>query len=227
MTRRPNIRCLIVIALVLSGSAFAAVQTATAGAAPGATANAKIRLSHACYQTAQRATLHGSGFAPSARWRASLDGSAFGSGKTNATGGIVATFGVPSHLHPGSTGEDSYKLVVREGKHSASTKFLVTHLDASFTPASSQDLSTLKVTFHLLGWGHGGSLYLHYVNPKGVSRFDRDLGTPGGACGHLTTAQEKLFPFTPKVGKWTLQFDKSAVYKATSVPRVVVPYKVS
>jgi len=226
MTRRPNIRCLIVIALVLSGSAFAAVQTATAGAAPGATANAKIRLSHACYQTAQRATLHGSGFAPSARWRASLDGSAFGSGKTNATGGIVATFGVPSHLHPGSTGEDSYKLVVRQGRHTASARFLVTRLGASFSPESG-NLSTLKVQFNLLGWGRGGSLHLHYVSPTGLSRLDRYLGPAGGACGHLTTSPLKLFPFTPKVGVWTLQFDKRSAYRAGSVPRVVIRYKIS
>jgi hypothetical protein len=209
-------------------AALAIPATAPAAAARAAKANgASIVVNHSCYETAQKAALTGTGFDPSAHWSATLDGAAFGSGKTTVSGDIAATFGVPSHLRAGSTGEDSYKLVVHEGKHSANTTFLVTHLDASFTPPSSQDLSTLKVTFHLLGWGRGGSLYVHYVSPKGVSRLDRNLGTPGGACGHLTTKPEKLFPFTPKVGKWTLQFDKSAVYKATSVPRVVVPYKVS
>jgi hypothetical protein len=220
--------------MVVAGLGFAAGGAAAAALAIPATApaaasganGASIVVNESCYETAQKATLTGTGFDPSSHWSATLDGAAFGSGQTTVSGDIAATFGVPSHLRA-STGEDSYKLVVHEGKHSASTKFLVTHLDASFTPATSQDLSTLKVTFQLLGWGHGGSLYLHYVNPKGVSRFDRDLGTPGGACGNLTTKPEKLFPFTPKIGKWTLQFDKSAVYKPTSVPRVIVPYKVS
>jgi hypothetical protein len=227
LTGHPRIDRLIVAALGLAGGGAAVVALALPATAPAAANGASITVNHACYQTAQKATLTGTGFDPSTHWTATLDGAAFGSGKTTVSGDIAATFGVPSHLRTGSTGEDAYRLVVHEGKHAPTTKFLVTHLDASFTPATSQDLSTLRVSFDLLGWGKGGSLYVHYVNPKGVSRLDRKLGPPGGACGHLTTAPEKLFPFTPKLGKWTLQFDKSAVYKATSVPRVVIPYKVS
>ncbi|HEY5316830.1 MAG TPA: hypothetical protein VIJ20_02545 [Solirubrobacteraceae bacterium] len=216
---------MIAAGLVLAGGGTAAAALAVPASAPAAAA-ARIRLSHTCYETAEKATLRGTGFDPTSRWTATLNGSAFGKGKTNSTGDITATFGVPSHLQTGSTGEDSYKLVVSEGKHSSSAQFLVTHLSASFTPASG-NLASLKVRFHLLGWGRGRSLYLHYVSPKGVSRLDRDLGAAGGACGHLTTPPLKLFPFTPKVGKWTLQFDKSASYKTGSVPRVVIPYKIS
>ena len=194
----------------------------TAGAKPAAA----IRLSHACYQTAQQATVHGSGFDPSAQWAATLDGSKFGKGMTDSSGGFTATFGVPSHLRSGSTGEDSYKLVVRERAHSASATFLVTKLTASFSPTSG-NLSTLEVRFRLLGWGRGGSVYVHYVSPKGKSRLDRYLGASGGACGHLTTTPLTLFPFTPSVGVWKLQFDKVATYKAGSVPRVIIPYKIS
>lgn len=225
MIARPGIRRLIAATLVLAAGGGGAAALAIPSDAPAAAAGASIVVNHSCYETAQKATLTGTGFDPSSRWTAKLNGAAFGSGKTTVSGDIAATFGVPSHLRAGSKGEDSYKLVVHEGKHTASAMFLVTHLDATFTPASG-DLSTLKVTFKLLGWGHG-TLYLHYVNPKGVSRLDLKLGAAGGACGHLTTAPLKLFPFTPKVGKWSLQFDKNAVYKATSVPRVVVPYKVS
>jgi len=221
-----RIQRLIAAALAVSGVAGAAAALAVPATAPAKATPATIKLSHGCYETAEKATLTGSGFDPTAHWTAKLNGAAFGKGKTTATGTISASFGVPSHLRSGSTGEDTYTLVVSEGKHTATATFLVTHLDASFTPASG-NLSTLKVTFKLLGWGRGGSIYLHYVSPKGTSRLDRKLGAPGGACGHLTTAPLKLFPFTPKVGKWTLQFDKSAVYKTTSVPRVVIPYKVS
>jgi len=196
-------------------------------AAGAAAAAASIRLNQGCYETAQRAALHGSGFDPSSHWSATLDGAAFGSGTTTSTGEIIATFGVPSHLQAGSTGEDSYSLKVKEGKHTARASFLVTRMSASFSPTSAKNLLTLKVRFRLLGWGRGGSLYLHYLNPKGVLRQNRYLGPAEGACGHLSTAPMTLFPFTPKVGVWTLQFDKARGYKSGSVPRAVLQFRVS
>jgi hypothetical protein len=224
--QRWGLRRAIALALAVGGSAAAAAALASPASAPASAPMPTIQLSHPCYETAERATLKGTGFAASSAWSARLDGAHFGSGTTTSSGDITATFGVPSHLRKGSTGEDAYKLVVRQGKNSASATFLVTHLDASFKPQSG-DISTLKVRFTLLGWGRGGMLYLHMVTPKGVSRMDRNLGAPQGACGHLTTSPLKLFPFTPKVGKWSLQFDKSKTYSSTSVPRVVIPYKVS
>ena len=231
-------RSLVTAACVLGGASGAGAAVAIPASAPAAprpavapaaraAAPASIRVNHACYQTAQRAALSGTGFDPSSRWTATLDGAAFGRGTTTAAGGIVATFGVPSHLLAGSTGEDSYSLVVREGKHVASATFLVTKLSASFSPTSATDLSTLRVRFRLLGWGRGGSVYLHYLNPKGVLRENRYLGPAEGACGHLSTLPEKLFPFTPKVGVWMLQFDKVRGYKTGSVPRAVLQFRVS
>jgi hypothetical protein len=216
-----------VAALAIPVSAPAAPNPALRSApdAASAAAAATIHLNQPCYQVAQQAALSGTGFDPSARWAATLDGSAFGSGKTNTKGGITAKFGVPSRLRAGSTGEDSYQLVVRERRHSADATFLVTRLSAGFSPTSG-DLSTLKVRFRLLGWGRKGSLYLHYLSPNGAVRLDRSLGPVGGACGHLTTSPLKLFPFRPKVGVWTLQFSKDSAYKADSRPRVVYRYRV-
>lgn len=216
---------LVAALLAIAGSGATAAALAIPSNAPASSAPT-VQLDHGCYQTAQKAALRGKGFDATSHWTARLDGSAFGSGTTNSAGDIAATFGVPNHLRKHSTGEDSYKLIVRQGRHSASASFLVTRLNASFSPASG-NLGTLKVRFQLLGWGRGGSLYLHYVSPKGASRLDRKLGAPGGACGHLTSSRLKLFPFTPKVGKWTLQFDKSAAYKSSTVPRVAIPYKIS
>lgn len=220
--RRQDRLITALLALAGSGAAAALVIPSSAPASPAPT----VQLNHGCYQTAQKALLRGKGFDPTSHWSARLDGSAFGSGTTNSAGDIAATFGVPNHLRKHSTGEDSYKLVVRQGSHSASATFLVSRLDASFSPTSG-NLATLKVRFRLLGWGRGGSIYLHYVTPKGVSKLDRKLGAVGGACGHLSTSRLKLFPFTPKVGRWTLQFDKSPAYQTSSVPRVAIPYKIS
>jgi hypothetical protein len=223
LTGRHDTERLLVAVLASAGFAAGVVALTTAASAAS---RPSVRVSHACYQLAQKGTVHGSGFDPSAHWTAKLDGKAFGNGTTSSAGTITANFGVPSHLRKGSTGEDSYKLVVREGKHSASATFLVTHLSASFSPAGG-NLSTLKVSFSLLGWGRGGTLYLHYVNPNGTVRLTRALGSAGGACGHLVTSLEKLFPFTPTVGKWTLQFDKNPSYRAITVPRVGIRYKIS
>lgn len=214
-----------VLAAALGSAGFGAGVVALATAASAAS-RPTVSVNHACYQTAQSGTLHGTGFDPSSPWAAKLDGKAFGSGKTSSTGTITAAFGVPKHLLTGSMGEDSYRLVVREGKHSVSTTFLVTHLSAGFSP-SKGTLATLKVHFNLLGWGRGGTLYLHYVSPKGNVRLNRSLGPAGGACGHLTTSLLKLFPFTPTVGTWTLQFDKNPSYRAITVPRVAIRYKIS
>jgi hypothetical protein len=236
VTGHASIRRLIPAALALAGSGCAVAALAIPGSAPAApnrlpaaahsAAAAAIHLNQSCYQTAQKGVLKGTGFDPRAQWSAKLDGSPFGSGKTNAQGGIAANFGAPSRLRPRSSGEDSYQLVVREGNHSAGTTFLVTSLAAGFSPMSG-NLATLKVRFRLFGWGHGGSLYLHYLNPKGAVRLDRYLGPAAGACGHLSTSPMRLFPFRPTVGKWILQFSKSATYKPGSRPRVVFQYRVS
>jgi hypothetical protein len=225
VTRRPNIPRLLAVALALLGAGGVAAALAIPASAPAA-AVTTIRVNHACYQLAQKATLNGSGFDPSAQWSAKLDGSPFGKGTTDSAGIIVATFGVPSRLRRGSTGEDSHRLVVSEGKRTVSATFLVTHLSAAFSPQGG-NVATLKVRFRLLGWGNRSALYLHYLNPKGVSRLDRNLGQAGGACGHLSTSPLKLFPFTPTKGLWMLQFDKRSAYQASSVPRVVIRYQIS
>ena len=220
-----NVRRTLIVAVAVTGGAGAA---AVAAAVPASAAphKATVTVNLGCYQTAERGKLTGSGFDPTSDWTAKLNGKPFGHGTTTKTGTITATFGVPSHLLKGSKGEDSYKLVVRQGKHSATATFLVTHLSASFTPQSG-DVLRLKVMFQLLGWGRGASLYLHYVSPKGSDRLDRSLGGAGGACGHLSTPVQKLFPFTPTKGKWTLQFDRSRKYEATTKPRVAIYYRIS
>ncbi|HWF34865.1 MAG TPA: hypothetical protein VG295_05825, partial [Solirubrobacteraceae bacterium] len=135
MTRRPGIHRLLAGALALAGGGAGAAALVIPTSAPAAAA-AQIQVNHACYLTAQKADLRGKGFDPTSHWAARLDGSAFGTGTTDSSGDITATFGVPSRLRKGSTGEDSYKLVVRERKHSAAAQFLVTRLDASFAPQS-------------------------------------------------------------------------------------------
>lgn len=223
MTRRRTAVGMVVATVAATGAAAGVtvlVTTASAASAP------VISVSHGCYQTAERGTLHGRGFDASSHWSAKLNGKPFGTGTTTASGTITASFGAPNHLLKGSTGEDSYRLVVTEGKHSATTTFLVTRLSASFAPTSG-DLATLKVRFHLLGWGKGTKAYLHYVTPKGKTRLDRSLGATTGACGDLTTSPLKLFPFRPIKGKWTLQFDTQAKYEATAVPRVAIGYKIT
>jgi hypothetical protein len=212
-----------------AGRAPAALADARAGsAAMMAAAGPSIRVDRGCYEVAQKAPakLKGTGFDPNAHWAATLNGSKFGSGTTDAKGDITATFGVPIHLLSRSTGEDSYKLVIREGAHTATAMFLVAKLSASFSPTSG-NLATLKVRFRLVGWGRGGTVFLHYLNPRHGDRLNRNLGATQGPCGDLASGLLKLFPFTSTKGLWTLQFDKSSAYKMTSVPRAVIQYRIS
>jgi hypothetical protein len=218
VTGRPNLRWLIAAALVVSAGGAA---VATAASVP------TIRLNHPCYLTSELAVLHGSGFDPSRPFFATLDGVRVkGHGVTDSTGAFKATFGAPGRLRRGSKGEDLHRLVVKEGAHVANDTFLVTHLSAGFSPNTGNP-STLRVRFRLLGWGQTGTVWLHYLNPKGTDVRNRFLGPTQGACGHLTTSPLKLFPFTPKKGVWRLQFDKSSVYKPAAVPRVLIKYGIS
>jgi hypothetical protein len=184
-----------------------------------------VRLDASCYQTGHRATFSGAGFPARTNWRATLDGSPFGNGASDASGRVRGDFGVPG-LRRRSPGEDSHTLVLSDGRHSASAVFLVTRLDASFSPTTG-DPTRLRVRFRALGFGRGSVLYLHYVTPRGNLRESRNLGATSGACGHRTTPLARLFRFTPYAGVWRLQFDAQRAYSPRAAPSVTIRYRIS
>jgi hypothetical protein len=190
----------------------------------GSATSAHIQLNKGCYLLGETASVNGSGFTPGGTWHIALDGSRLGSGSTGFTGDISATFSVPGHLTSGAA-EDQHELTVSDSAHGDTARFYVTRLDAEFSPRKG-DPGKLRVRFHLLGWGHGKQLYLHYVNPKGSLRTTRYLGAAQGSCGHLTTKRVKLFKFVPRPGLWKLQIDTQSSYSPTTTPRAEISYRI-
>jgi len=68
------------------------------------------------------------------------------------------------------------------------------------------------VRFIARGFTDGTSVYAHYVR-KGRHRKTVLLGAAQGPCGRIDV-RRRQFPFTPAVGRWTLQIDNQADYSA-------------
>ena len=66
------------------------------------------------------------------------------------------------------------------------------------------------------------TVYVHYVDPRGKLRRTISLGAGTTPCGTIVqTTLRRLFPFNPRRGRWTLQFDTSRTYRrATGVSRL-------
>jgi hypothetical protein len=176
---------------------------------------AEIYTDRACYlETAQTtATVRGSGFAPMQPYTAMLDGAPLGNSTTNEQGFMQAALRPPllaarenQHLHT----------VLVQADQTASTTFTVTRFVASFAPTKG-DPARLRVRFSVFGFGLGGGtpdIYVHYVAPGGKPARTVRLGRAQGQCGSLArTRLRRLFPFTPRHGRWRLQFDTSRQYQ--------------
>ncbi len=201
---------------------FAALAVLLLTGAASASA-ATLQLNGACFadpgQRADTITLTGSGFAPSTAYQVTLDGQALpnGAGRTDAAGNLTGSLPSPSIAdYAGSKAlEHTFTLGIQDGTNTATAQFTVSKLFANFTPSSGNP-KTLKVRFALNGFGLSGAtnppIYVHYVQPGGGSIKTYKLGTASGACGKLTSAKRRLFPFTARRGNWKLQFDTSKKY---------------
>jgi len=202
-------------------AALAAGLTVPATAAQAAA----IQVDRSCYleDKRSRVTLSGAGFTPGASYQVTLDGVALpgGVGQVDSTGAIAGAFAAPALED--ATPEQRFVLGVKEGATSVTTRFSVTTFAADFRPSTGNP-RTLKVRFNAYGFGlvqqdplapASPDVYVHYVAPKGggQARTYR-LGTTQGPCGRITrTALRRLFPFAPREGQWTLQFDTNNKYK--------------
>lgn len=195
----------------------------TAAIAPVGAAAAAIQVDRACYLESDRAkvTLSGSGFSPGGAYQVLLDGRVLGGGTADETGLVTGTFAAPAL--PGARRERRYGLEVVEGANSARTAFSVSSFLADFAPARG-DPRRLKVRFSGFGFGLvqkdplapvAPALFVHYVPPhrRGTVRTRR-IARTSGPCGRLrATSLRRLFPFPPRTGLWTLQFDTNRRYR--------------
>lgn len=217
MTRRPLARLL--------GTAALLALTSSALAAPSAHAKARITLDPGCYLSSEQGELNGSGFRPNATWTAKLGGGrTLGRGRTDGRGRLRARFTAP--VYRGTSVTRAYRLSVSDGRNGAGVRFLMTPLDASFSP-STGDPRTLRVRWRVLGLGPRRGVYVHYIRPNGRLERTLRIGTSDPVCGALKTGLIALFPFDYALGRWTFQIDTSPRWRRDTRPRLLLSYLIS
>jgi hypothetical protein len=208
------------VTTLLAAAAVAVLAPATVGAAT----RAKIVLDPGCYLSGGTGLLTGSGFRPLGAWTAKLAGTKqIGTGLIDARGRIRARFTAPRYH--GTAGTRELTLSVTDGPHVASTTFLMTPLDASFSPRTG-DPATLRVRWRVLGLGEHHGAYVHYIQPNGKLKRTLRIGTTRGPCGSLKTGPIALFPFRYSYGTWTFQVDANHNYSAATTPRLLIGFDV-
>lgn len=214
-------RHLVPVTLLATVAALAAVLGA--GAASAET-KPRIVLDPGCYLSSGSGLLTGSGFRPNGTWMAKLAGTKrIGAGRIDGRGQIRARFTAPQYH--GTQGTRELTLSVTDGPHVASTTFLMTPLDASFSPRTG-DPKTLRVRWRVLGLGARHGVYVHYIQPNGTLKRTLRIGTTHGPCGSLKTGPIALFPFRYSYGTWTFQIDASHTYRATTTPRLLIDFDI-
>ncbi len=206
-----------------SRSAALLVTVVCLGAAAPAASAAEVRVDKPCFadptDRKDTVTLTGSGFDPDADYQVTLDGLPLtgGTGRTDAAGNLSGRFVAPGvrTVAPRAR-QHRFRLRVQQGANQPETTFGVSRLAASFAPTRG-DLTSLRVRFSVWGFGleRVGApepVYVHYVGPTGRLARSVRLGSTRGDCGFLRTARRRLFAFTPRSGRWRLQFDSRRRY---------------
>jgi hypothetical protein len=173
-----------------------------------------------CYLEKRQVALTGAGFQPGATYTVLRDGQQIGSGTVAADGSVAGDFG--SDVLPAGIAEKSFDLSVSDGVNQALSSFRVSAFRALFSPARG-DPSRLRVRFSVFGLlSDRLPVYLHYVRPSGTAARTVYLGRTAGTCGSIArTRERRLFPFRASAGRWLLQFDTQAAYRAGAQPRIV------
>src|SRR3954468_15649716 len=192
--------------------------------APAAASAASAEADRACYLQSPKARvgITGSDFTPGRPFHVEIAGEPVeGASGTVDVAGVVRTSFMPPAVATEDT-EAAFTVTVVQDDVTADVSFSVTRFVADFNPDVGKPVS-LKVRFSAYGFGlvqknpltpKAVPVYVHYVDPSGKSRRTKKLGTTAGPCGHiLRTAKQRLFPFRPRKGEWTLQFDTNATYK--------------
>lgn len=101
----------------------------------------------------------------------------------------------------------------------AETTFRVNVPVVEMSPTRAKPTS--RVTYTATGFGTSGPVYLHVVR-GGRALRTVTLGTPAATCGEVV-ARIAQIPLRGRVakGRYRLQFDTSAAYRASTRPRIV------
>ncbi len=192
------------------GAALASLSTNTVarGAIPSS-----VRLAHGCYLVGEPVSISGAGFAPLRPFTVSVDGVYFGQSTTDRGGGFATSL-LPGGL-PAGVAQHVDDLDATDGTSVASVLFTVTRKPGARFLAARGNPRTLRAPWEVWGFSRNGRrvpIYLHYIGPRGHLRSTTSLGLTTGQCGYMRTGRNRLFPFVPRPGTWTLQIDTTRTY---------------
>ncbi|HVP01071.1 MAG TPA: hypothetical protein VMT10_00770 [Solirubrobacteraceae bacterium] len=210
-------------------AAIAALCATWSAAASAAT----VSLDRACYKASSAGivTITGQGFTPGEQYTVLVQGGVVDVGTAAADGSLVKRIPVPlpPDSGPGAhTG--TYSVEVQQVDNDAKSSFQASAVYGDFTPGSG-DPRTLRVHFIAYGFGTATpagqpmpTVYVHYIDPRGKLRKTVAIGAGTAPCGTIKrTALRKLFPFTPRSGTWTLQYDTQQKY-VKGTPTTYFPF---
>ncbi len=203
-------------------TAIAAVTAALCACVPAAASAATITLDRTCYQASAAGivTITGAGFTPGGQYTVLVQGGVVDVGNAAADGTLVKRIPVPLPPESGPGAHAGvYSVEVHQADVAATGSFQAAAVFGDFTPGSG-DPRTLKVRFIAYGFGTSTAagqpmptVYVHYIDPKGRLKRTVAIGAGTAPCGTIRrTALRKLFPFSPRSGTWTLQYDTQKRY---------------
>ena len=212
----------------LLGSVIAALLVAAPAVAGAATAS----VDRTCYpgDGSSQLVVTGTGYTANEAVQLMVGGGIVGVTTADASGNVRTTFPVPAPPQTGrSKNDQGYEMSLVQDALKATVPFRTARVVGDFSPSNGRP-ATLRVRFSAYGFGVATpagqpmpNVYVHYVDPKHKVRKTISLGAGAAPCGTIAkTALRKLFPFTPRSGAWTLQFDTNPVYhRGTGVSRFI------
>ena len=209
----------------LLGSVIAALLVV-----PAAASAATASVDRTCYpgDGSSEIIVTGTGYTANEAVNLMVGGGIVGVATADAAGNVRTTFPVPAPPLTGKSKNDQgYEMSLVQGGLTATTAFRTARVVGDFSPSNGRP-TTLRVRFSAFGFGVATAagqpmptVYVHYVDPRRKVRKTISLGAGTAPCGTIAkTALRRLFPFNPRSGKWTLQFDTNPVYhRGTGVSR--------
>jgi hypothetical protein len=206
---------------------LAATAACAALALPAAALGATVATDRACYvdpiddaPATDQVLVSGTGFTPGGNVNVLLDGKIIDVRPAGADGTVSGRYPVPEPPRGGPTAYDrAYQLTLQQEGVLAQTTFRAVNVFGDFTVGSGEP-RRMRTRFSAFGFSARRPatapqpiIYVHYVDPRGKVRRTLSLGRAQGPCGTIRrTALKRLFPFNPRNGDWTFQFDTQKKY---------------
>jgi hypothetical protein len=171
-----------------------------------AAAAARLSISKPCYpEHSRELTFTAHGFKPGAAYTLRIDGALARSGTVGPEGAVTGRgLRVPSARGR----QRAVRVSLSDGTTTASAVIYTTPFGARL-----DFLGGLQVRVLAHGFGPQRAVFLHYVSPAGVATRTVEVGRTTGACGSLAGPAQRIFPFVPAPGTWTLQVDVHQTYR--------------